>query len=175
MVAEIDLLHHTAVCWPLLGDEVNKEITISLKLAKLKGTEHPVTGKTKKVATKVVRDMIQATKLNMKCPLYRARFTKMQWAEFLLKEVSHAFWSPSRRRSFDLGLLSMEHDFDLLGLAIPDCMSAEFSYLRGSLSKLDDLLGPEWDIAVRDGVTRFVTVTRDTLSAFSKLSTQPSL
>lgn len=81
-------------------------------------------------------------------------------AEYLRKEISLTFWNSSRRRNFDLGLLCIDDDCNLLGLSIPDSTCVEFSYIKATLSRLDALLGTSWDISVRDGVTRFVTVVR---------------
>ena len=161
MVARINIFLRTALCWPIVGGEVEEEISVNLKLTSLKEIAHPVIGHAaKKISSRLMRQAFKSTQTNMKREVYRAEFRQMQVAGCLVKEISCTFWASSRRRNFDLGLSSIDIDCNVFGLSIPDSTSVEFSYAKATIGKLDTLLGPSWDISVRDGVTRFVTIVR---------------
>jgi hypothetical protein len=68
-----------------------------------------------------------------------------------------AFRARSRRKNFDLGLITLDVDCALLGFMPPDLWSFEVSYKKDNLSFLDSLLGPAWDVHSQDGKIQYVT------------------
>lgn len=78
-------------------------------------------------------------------------------ASQIRKEVASALSSRSHTRRFCLGVCSFEYDIEMFELDIKS-KKREFSYKKGNISRLDDLLGSLWDIKCIDGNQfRFVT------------------
>ena len=84
----------------------------------------------------------------------RFEIRKAPLGRALLKEVQSALKLSSYKKSFSLGVVSPEFDFEVFDV---NGGKVEFSYSLGNLSCLDSLMGGFWDVQSPAGNCTYVT------------------
>ncbi|XP_071796114.1 uncharacterized protein [Asterias amurensis] len=160
MIGEIYINDQSAMCWPVVAQDVNTSISVSLPLSHLLGEKKNITGMAKTKSKQVLREAFTQTRVNLGNASFRNAFRVAQLTNAIIKEIKSAFWSTTRQRNFDLGLISPEIDCEVFSISLPDSPAAEYSYKKDNLGNLDNILGQGWDTSQNEGVTRYVTSLR---------------
>ena len=144
----------TAVGNLIIGNSVMEDVTMTAPINRLSTAKPSAINRRDR---KVLDDFsIFQRRNNLVVAPFEVRLgvRKALLGKALLKEVQSALRLSSYKKSFSLGVLSPEFDFDIFHI---DGAKAEFSYILGNLSCLDSLMGESWDLQSPAGRCNFVT------------------
>ncbi len=144
----------------IVAGQADLEIEVSLPLSRLESTDTVLKGANKKLAEQFAKKAFDATVANLANNEYRSLYRKHYIRAYLTREVKAALKSTSKKRSFDLGMLSPDVDCEFLGLEYPRVAQREFCYKKQNLGDLDALLGHGWDVSTINGLSTYVTLVR---------------
>lgn len=139
----------------LLGDV---DIKVNAPIERLKKSETSVTDVGEKEKLKQAKDKAFESSIKYSGNhSYRIQVRRHQLGKCLRAEVSTSLTRKANRRVINLGVACLDTDLLILGID-PRCRKGmEYSYRKNNLSKLDCLLGSQWDIKVVDSRVSFVT------------------
>lgn len=147
-----------ATCWLVSTEGVEKDISLTLPVSRLRPYRHTLARKDKKMASKVAEEQIEKHLLNLRENFsFRKRVRLNSLKSAICREISSAFRSKNQRKTFTIGISCPEIDCDVLGLDALFRKRAVFSHKDNTIQKLDQLLGSGWDVREICGNTSFVT------------------
>ena len=130
----------------VINSSIDRDVEITAPVQKLQCVKVPLTKKDKDHLSKFnIADNSELQRSLLDAPPeVREQVRASQLGAAVAREVHFALKSKNAKRRFCLGLCSFEHDLSILGFG--SARKVVFSYRESNISKLDSLLGQQWDV-----------------------------
>ena len=159
MVSQINVESGVCTGWPIIVEDIRKEITINMASAVLRHVQEKKKGRVKVTGDALLQKSVNITVENCKDESFQRNFRRGQRRTEICSCIKQTFVSRSHKRSFDMGDLNLEVDLDTFEINLNQS-TVEYSYKNDNLACLDTLLGKRWDLSKGQLSCHFVTSLR---------------